>query len=158
MPRKRVDAHAEPQAFQTRLSRPLKEALEQAAASNGRSANAELQIRLEQSFAAAEDWGGEQMLLLTRLWNAAFRYGGHLGAKAWGHPEWGADEWLHHPLAYRTARVAADEQLDKHIPQIAGEDAEAFESLLRELAPHIARGQTIEEVLATMKQKLEESR
>jgi Arc-like DNA binding domain len=89
--------------FQLRMRPELRSALEQARARQGRSLNAEIIARLEQSFAEQDQIGGAAMQDLVRLWIAGFLRGGRLGARVVGHPEWTPDEWLRDPFAFRTA-------------------------------------------------------
>ena len=48
---------------------------------------------------------------LIRLWVAAFLRGGALGARAQDHPEWGADQWLSDPFAFKAAVHAGQDAL-----------------------------------------------
>jgi TraY domain len=141
------------QALQMRLDHALKAKLEGAAARAGRSLNAEMRSRLEASFAAEEDWGGPEMLLLTRLWNARFRLGALIAGRALTSGGWPIGDVLSDPVAYRAGRLAADEVLQENTPLPSKDDPTAAH-LLEDLAQRLRRGASLAD---TVKEMLEEA-
>ena len=109
MPRKRVETTA----FALRLRPELKTALELAARrhSHSRSINAEIQERLEASFVAEARAGSPEIEEIMAQVQAAFLYGGRLGAISRGHPEWKVEEWMRDDLARKVALVAGADAL-----------------------------------------------
>ena len=105
------DATEQMAPFSLRLKGSLRQALETAAARRGTSVNTEINSRLEQSFRGEEAVGGAAMQELIRLWVAAFLRGGALGARAQDHPEWGPDQWLSDPFAFKAAVHAGQDAL-----------------------------------------------
>ena len=111
-------------AFSLRMPGSLKQLLEEAAQRRGCSLNAEINRRLADSFQEQAAVGGAAVQELLRLWVAAFLRGGGLGARAQDHPEWGPDEWLADPFAYRAAVHAGQDALLAAGPSVEHRDAD----------------------------------
>lgn len=93
--------------LKVRMKEPLRAAIENAAANNGVSMNAEAVNRLQRTFSEDDVFetslGGPEMRQKVELMISAFGHNGHLMAQALGHPEWSARDWMNDPQCYRSA-------------------------------------------------------
>ena len=86
-----------------RVTAKIKRRLDKAAERSGRSQSQEAELRLEQSFAREDEFGGPEIMNMARLMAAAFLRGGQLGARASGHPDWPVAKWIDDPVAFLVA-------------------------------------------------------
>jgi hypothetical protein len=141
MPRKRVDVTLYPeagravQAFQFRMLRPLKDAVDQAAARNNRSINAEIHARLQASFSEEKALGGPELHWLVTLVVAAFTAAGRMRAP--GNPD-----WVDNPEARIAGTFTAIDALLAALPNMPPERVNIeIEGLRSALLTRVAREQ-----------------
>jgi hypothetical protein len=94
-----------------RMRDELKAALEAAAVQNQRSLSEEIEGRLEQAFAIARVFGGEEVAEIQHVMSGAFLRGGRRGAIAKRHPKWSAPEWMDSPFCYYAAALSVFDEL-----------------------------------------------
>lgn len=90
-------------ALGIRTTRNLKDLLQKAADSSGRSVAHEIEHRLENSFAEETRWGGAADYRLAILLFAIFEHTGKRLAAIDGHPEWTTEEWVRDPSCFEGA-------------------------------------------------------
>jgi hypothetical protein len=97
------------------MQRPLKEAVDRAAARNNRSINAEIHARLEASFVEERALGGPEMHWLVTLVVAAFTTAAQMQAR--GDPNWASN-----PDARRAGIFTAIDSLLALLPDTTPQD------------------------------------
>jgi hypothetical protein len=122
-----------PSPFQFRMRPELKQALEEAAARNGRSINAELAARVERSFAEEAALGGPEMRWLVALVHSAFTTACRLRAP--GNPDPLRDREV-----YRAGMFAVIDSLFATLPDATPEEvAVEIEGLKGRLLSRVAQ-------------------
>jgi len=90
-------------AVSFRTDKRLKDLLQHAADSSGRSVATEVHARLNRQFTEEEVLGGPEARQMMLHMIAAFRHAGQIGAARLGHTEWEFREWIKDPQAYLAA-------------------------------------------------------
>lgn len=85
--------------------------IEEAAKKNGRSMNAEVLARLNQSFGENLTerliYGDESIAAIVRVMAGSFSHGGRVAATLRGHPEWEPKEWIEDEHCFLAAAARA---------------------------------------------------
>jgi hypothetical protein len=90
-------------AVSFRTDARLKDLLQHAAFSSGRSVATEVHARLNRQFTEEEVLGGHEARQMMLLMIGVFRHAGQIGAVKLGHTEWEFREWIKDPEAYLAA-------------------------------------------------------
>jgi hypothetical protein len=86
-----------------RTTKEIKELLQHAADSAGRSLAAEIEARLTRLAVEEEVLGGPEMRKMMIQMISAFHHAGQAGAARLGHPEWEPPEWIKDPEIFLAA-------------------------------------------------------
>ena len=121
-----------------RVTAGVKERLDRAADSSGRSQSQEAEIRLERSFSEEDGFGGPEILDMARLMAHAFNLGGKRGALTKGHPRWTPARWMNDPFCYESAIRSAINVLRASMPESGPDDVRKM--LTSFAAENVARG------------------
>lgn len=99
-----------------KVTADIKHRLDEATKVSGRTQSQEAELRIEQSFALEEQWGGRDIRNLAQLAAATFEHAGATAAAANGHPDWSPAEWTRDPECYTAAVRAIVEALYGRVP------------------------------------------
>lgn len=119
-----------------------------AAQSAARSVSEEIEFRLERSFAEERALGGREMRELTDVMRANFAFIGKQAARAEGHADWTAKEWLANQNCYRTAALHVCRTLIEGLPNPSPEEImTTLEMLKNSVAANVIRSGKIDDLV-----------